>query len=94
MFSFVLPARAGTGYFQTKNPRLTGNRGFCRKSIVYRLENSTHDARRRDATLPNGRVSLGQPGAALHCKRVCHFLTPLRKHYFREFVKKISVPFL
>jgi len=57
----------------------------------YSLENSTHDAKRRDAAMPNGRASLGQLRALLHCKRVCHSLTLLMKRYFRVIVKEISI---
>jgi len=59
----------------------------------YRLENSTHDAKRRGAAMPNGHASLDLLRALLRCKRVCHFLTLLMKRYFRVIVKEISISF-
>jgi hypothetical protein len=61
---------------------------FC-----YRLENSTHDAKRRGAAVPNGHASLDLLRALLRCKRVCHFLTALSQHHFRRIVKEISIHF-
>jgi hypothetical protein len=71
---------------------LTGNRGFL-GNLFYLLENFTHDAKRRRATMPDGHASFGQLRALLRCKRVCHFLTLLMKRYFRVIVKEISICF-
>jgi hypothetical protein len=43
--------------FPTKNPRLTGNRGFV-GNLCYGLENSTHDAKGEVAAVPNGHQSI------------------------------------
>jgi hypothetical protein len=57
MFSFVLVRRGAGLFFQQKNPRLTGNRGFV-GNLCYRLENFTHDAKGNAAAMPNGHPSI------------------------------------
>jgi hypothetical protein len=47
---------------KTKNPRLTGNRGFLEILVVYRLESPSHVARARRHGAPNGHLALAADG--------------------------------
>jgi hypothetical protein len=88
MFSFVLSELL----FPNKKPaidwqsRVFGN-------LSYRLENSTHDAKRRGAAVPNGHASLDLLRALLRCKRVCHFRTPTEDTISRELSKRFQFTF-
>jgi hypothetical protein len=57
--------------------------------LVFGLENSTHVAQRRRTAMPNGHQSFDRLAALRRCKRVFHFLTARKKHYFAAAVKKI-----
>src|SRR6185437_9380458 len=81
-FSFVLS-------FPNKKPAIVLAIAGLSEIFCYRLENSTHDAKRRGAAVPNGHASLDLLRALLRCKRVCHFLTALSQHHFWHIVKEI-----
>jgi hypothetical protein len=80
--------------FPNKKPAIVSAIAGFLEIYCYRLDNSTHDAKRRDAAVPNGRASLCQLRALLHCKRVCHYLSLLMKRYFWVIVKENTVSFL
>jgi hypothetical protein len=81
-------------YFPNKKPAIVLTIAGFSEICCYSLENSTHDAKRRGAAMPNGQASFDQLRRLLRCKRVCHFLTLLMKPYFRVIVKEISISFL
>src|SRR5258708_3873147 len=66
-----------TGLPTTKNPRLTGNRGFF-ENLTFRLELSSREARAvTTAMLPLGHLSFGPLSALIHCNRCSHFARAL-----------------
>jgi hypothetical protein len=80
------PVRAGIG--QTKNPRLTVNRGFFGNSIWLRLENASHDASALRYAVPNGHLALATQNAQAIFKRGVHFFpTASMKHHPAAIVK-------
>ncbi|HXT12325.1 MAG TPA: hypothetical protein VN873_12240 [Candidatus Angelobacter sp.] len=74
--------------FPNKKPAIGLTIAGFSEIFGYALENSTHDAKRRGAAMPNGHASFGQPGT-LRCKRVCHFLTALEDTILGPLSKKL-----
>jgi hypothetical protein len=95
MFSFllILPDASRDWFIPNKKPAIVlAIAGFW-KFICYLLENSTHDAKRQGASVPDGRASTDRLRALLRFHRVCHVLTLLMRPYFRVIVKEISISF-
>jgi hypothetical protein len=72
MFFLSFGPSSWAGLGSTKNPRLTGNRGFLEIYFLTGLEGSSRDA---GAAMPNGHLVLGSLAAQTHISRSRHFLT-------------------
>ena len=72
MFFLSFGPATRAGLVSTKNPRLTGNRGFLEIYFLIGLEGSSRDA---DAAVPNGHLVLGSLAAQTDISRGRHFLT-------------------
>jgi hypothetical protein len=70
--SFRRPLRADIGL--TKNPRLTGNRGFFGKIFGFRLENSSRDAAAMNVAGPSGHPSAEARALQAICRRDFHLI--------------------
>jgi hypothetical protein len=79
----------GKSFSKTKNPRLTGNRGFL-ENLFFRLEHSSHAAKAPDAAMPNGHARTGFGALQLRCVRVFHFLSRERNTISPSVSKDIS----
>jgi len=67
---------------KTKNPRLTGNRGFLK---IVRLEFQSHDAQKTGAALPNGHAAIdGRVLQHFRCERDFHLLPVIRNSISRH----------
>ena len=65
-------------WVKSENPRLTGNRGFLKKSPV-RSEFQSHDAQKTGAALPNGHAAIDRRVLQhLRCERGFHLLPATR----------------
>jgi hypothetical protein len=76
VFAFIFPFRVLTpsgGVGSTKNPRLTGNRGFLEIVVCSRLKLLSHVAKMPRPTMPAGHLSAGQRDALLDIQRRFHF---------------------
>jgi hypothetical protein len=88
---FVFPDLSRELFIPNKKPAIVSAIAGFSEIYCYRLENSTHDAR-RGAAVPEGHASLDQ--RALRFDRVVHFLYVLMRRYFRVIVKRKAMPFV
>jgi hypothetical protein len=79
-FPFVRRPRGLAG--ATKNPRLTGNRGFW-KFVLFLLEIPSHDAKAASGTVPHGRQSIDTLVANANVNYKLH-LTGVKEHGFGQ----------
>jgi len=91
---FVFPDASRDGFIPNKKPAIVLAIAGFSEICCYRLENSTHDAKRQGASVPNGRAPIDRLRALLRFHRVCHYLTLLMKGHFRVIVKEIFHFFL
>jgi hypothetical protein len=85
--SFVGAAFPGGAISPTKNPRLTGNRGFL-ENLFIGLAVPSHDASPASAAVPTGHLSRDGLALEADCNPSHHTLTRLTKHHPPQFVKK------